>query len=45
VIDEFTREAIAIEVDRGIDADGVVDVLDRLSLAHGAPHYVRFERA
>ena len=43
VIDEFTREALAIEVDRGIDADGVVDVLDRLALKHGAPHYVRFD--
>ena len=32
VIDEFTREALAIEVDRSIDADGVVDVLDRLAL-------------
>jgi len=27
VIDEFTREALAIEVDRSIDADGVVEVL------------------
>jgi putative transposase len=43
VIDEFTREALAIEVDRSIDADGVVDVLDRLALAHGAPRYVRFD--
>ena len=43
VIDEFTREALAIDVDRGIDADGVVDVLDRLVLQHGAPHYVRFD--
>lgn len=43
VIDEFTREALAIEVDRSIDADGVVDVLDRLALKHGAPHYVRFD--
>lgn len=40
VIDEFTREALAIEVDRSIDADGVVDVLDRLVLTHGKPHYV-----
>ena len=32
VIDEFTREALAIDVDRSIDADGVVDVLDRLAL-------------
>lgn len=43
VIDEFTREALAIEIDLGIDADGVVAVLDRLALMHGAPHYVRFD--
>lgn len=43
IIDEFTREALAIEVDRSINADGVVDVLDRLALMHGAPHYVRFD--
>jgi putative transposase len=43
VIDEFTREALAIEVGRSIDADGVVDVLDRLALTNGAPHYVRFD--
>ena len=35
VIDEFTREALAIEVSRSIDADGVVDVLDRLALTAG----------
>lgn len=43
VIDEFTREALAIEVDRSIDADGVVDVLERLALTRGAPVYVRFD--
>ena len=43
VIDEFTREALAIEVDRSIDADGSVDVLDRLASTHGAPTYVRFD--
>ena len=44
VIDEFTREALAIDVDlRAIDADGVVDVLDRLALKQGAPHDVRFD--
>jgi transposase InsO family protein len=32
VIDEFTREALAIEVNRSIDADGVVDALDRHAL-------------
>ncbi len=35
VIDEFTRECPAILVDRGIDADGVVAVLDRLMLERG----------
>lgn len=43
IIDEFTREALAIEVGRCIDADGVVEVLDRLVLLHGAPYYVRFD--
>lgn len=43
IIDEFTREALAIHVDRAINADGVVDVLDQLVDQHGAPHYVRFD--
>jgi putative transposase len=43
VIDEFTREALAINVDRSIDADGVVGVLDRLALQRGAPAYLRFD--
>jgi hypothetical protein len=42
VIDEVTRECIAIEVDHSIDADAdaVVAVLDRLT---AAPVYVRFD--
>lgn len=43
VIDEFTREALAIEVGRSINADGVVAVLDRIALGRGAPVYVRFD--
>jgi len=44
VIDEFTRECLAIEVDRSINADHVVAVLDRLVVARGAaPAYVRFD--
>ena len=43
VIDEFTREALAIEIGRSIDADGVVAVLDRLAARRGAPVYVRFD--
>jgi putative transposase len=44
VIDEFTRECLAIEVDRSIDADHVVAVLDRLALERGGPPvYVRMD--
>ncbi|MHB2023363.1 MAG: IS3 family transposase [Mycobacteriales bacterium] len=43
VIDEFTRECLAIEVDRSIDADGVVACLDRLAASRGAPAYLRFD--
>ena len=41
VIDEFTRECPVILVDRRIDADAVVAVLDRLALERGVPGYVR----
>ena len=34
VIDEFTREALAIQVDRTIDSDGVVAVMDDLALQY-----------
>jgi putative transposase len=44
VVDEFTRECLAIEVERSIDADYVVRVLDRLARERGvAPRYVRFD--
>jgi len=43
VVDEFTREALATDVDRSIDADGVVRCLERLARARGAPVYVRFD--
>ena len=36
VVDEHTREALTITVDRRIDADATVKVLDRL-VVHGAP--------
>jgi putative transposase len=42
VVDEFTREALAIECHRRIDADHTVDVLDRLVAERGrAPGFVR----
>ena len=37
IVDEFTREALAMHVARGIDADQTVAVLDRLALKRGAP--------
>ncbi len=43
IIDEYTREALAIEVGRSINADGVVQVLDRLAATRGVPAYVRFD--
>lgn len=44
VIDEHTREALAIEVARSIGADGVVAVLERLArLRGGPPAFVRFD--
>ena len=42
VVDEFTREALAMECRRRIDADATVDVLDRLVAARGrAPEFIR----
>lgn len=35
VVDEFTREVLAIECRRGIDADSTVKVLDRLVAERG----------
>jgi hypothetical protein len=35
VVDEFTREALAIECHRRIDADKTVSVLDRLVAERG----------
>jgi putative transposase len=43
VIDEYSRECLAIVVGRSIDADGVVACLERLSASRGAPRYVRFD--
>jgi putative transposase len=42
VVDEFTREALAIECRRRIDADATVAVLDRLAAVRGrAPRFIR----
>lgn len=37
VVDAYTREALAIEVDQGIKGEQVVDVMTRLAVLRGAP--------
>ena len=41
VVDEFTREALAIKVDRTINADQTVAVLERLAKERGVPANIR----
>jgi putative transposase len=41
VVDEFTRECLAIEVERTITAEGVIDTLRHLFRIHGEPAYIR----
>lgn len=41
VIDEYTREALAIDVAGGIRSGRVIEVLSRLISHHGAPRYLR----
>ncbi len=41
ITDEYTRECLALEVDRGITADRVLDVLTSLFLTRGVPRHIR----
>jgi putative transposase len=41
VVDEWTREALAIDVAGGIRSGRVVEVLSKLVSVHGAPRYLR----
>ena len=41
VIDEYTRECLAIEVQRKLSSQDVLDVLRDLFVKHGAPDYIR----
>ena len=43
VVDAHTREALAIEVARRIDADATVAVLERIALQRGAPTLIRMD--
>ena len=41
VIDEYTREALAMRVDRKLNSTDVIDVLTDLFILRGPPNYVR----
>ena len=41
IVDEYSRECLALEMERSITAKGVVEILDRLFTERGEPVYVR----
>jgi putative transposase len=43
IVDEHTREALAMHVDRRADADTVITVLERLTADRGAPAHLRMD--
>jgi putative transposase len=43
VVDAYTREALAIEVDQGIKGERVVEVMTRLALLRRAPNAIRVD--
>lgn len=43
VVDEHTREALAVEVARRIGADATVTVLERIAARRGAPELIRMD--
>jgi putative transposase len=43
IVDEHTRQALAMDADRSITADKLVAALDRLGAEHGAPGFIRMD--
>jgi transposase InsO family protein len=43
VVDEFTRECLAIRVGRRLRAAAVIDVLSELFILHGVPSHIRLD--
>ena len=41
IIDEYTRECLAIKVDRKLNSANVLDILTDLLILHGVPDYIR----
>ncbi len=44
VVDEFTREALAIRIARRLSSSDVIDVLAELFLVHGTPVHIRSDQ-
>ena len=44
VVDEFTREALAIRVARKLSSSDVIDALADLFIAHGTPTHIRSDQ-
>ena len=43
MVDAYTREALAIEVDQGIKGEQVVEVMTRLAALRGSPNAIRVD--
>jgi putative transposase len=43
VVDAFTREALAIDVDQGIKGEQVVEAMTRIASSRGAPRTIRVD--
>ena len=43
IVDEFTREALAVKVERSITAQGVIDTVEHLVRQRGAPAHLRMD--
>ena len=41
IIDEYTRECLALRVDRGVTSEDVIDTLAELFAIRGAPNHIR----
>jgi len=41
IIDEYTRECLAIEVNRKLNSQNVMDILSQLFIERGTPQYIR----
>ncbi len=43
ITDEFSKEALAIEVERSMSGDGIITILEALISIDGAPEFVRMD--